>query len=64
MIYVVYVYWQAQKLLDDIVENTIEIVKESIPVLDEDPNVDDCGIRLFRHSKPGIVFDHAGKLAC
>ncbi|AES90722.1 hypothetical protein MtrunA17_Chr4g0054061 [Medicago truncatula] len=50
---------KALKLLDDILENTIEIVKEPIPVLDEDPNVDDCGIRLFRHSKPGIVFDHA-----
>lgn len=41
-------------------ESTIEIVK--LPVLhqDEDPTINDCGIRLFKHSKPGVILDHAG----
>ncbi|KAK2410490.1 hypothetical protein P8452_71483 [Trifolium repens] len=49
---------KAQKMLNDMLENTIEIVKEPILVPDEEPNTDDCGIRLFKHSKPGIVSDH------
>ncbi|XP_050871626.1 uncharacterized protein LOC127074361 [Lathyrus oleraceus] len=50
---------KAQKLLDEMLESTIEIVK--VPVLhqDEDPTINDCGIRLFRHSKPGVILDHA-----
>jgi hypothetical protein len=48
-------------MLNDMLENTIEIVKEPILVPDEEPNTDDCGIRLFKHSKPGIVSDHVGK---
>ena len=46
-------------------EKTIEIVKEPVPVLeDEDPKINDneVGIRLFKHAHPGIVFDHVGKL--
>ncbi|XP_057421129.1 uncharacterized protein LOC130715103 [Lotus japonicus] len=52
---------KAQKLLDDILEKTLEIVKEPVPVLNEDPKVnDECGgIRLFKHSQPGIILDHA-----
>ncbi|XP_061365582.1 uncharacterized protein LOC133308865 [Gastrolobium bilobum] len=49
---------KAQKLLNDIMENTIEIVKEPFLVLDEDTNINECGIRLFKHAQPGIVFDH------
>ncbi|KAI4327347.1 hypothetical protein L6164_019820 [Bauhinia variegata] len=53
-------YYQvkAQRLLNDILENTLEIVREPIHVLDEDPSTYDGGIRLFKHSQPGIVFDH------
>ncbi|KAL1333303.1 hypothetical protein HN51_062104 [Arachis hypogaea] len=57
---------QAQKLLHDMLEETIEIVKEPDPVLnDEDPKINqeeegrEPGIRLFKHVRqPGIVFDH------
>ncbi|KAK7263253.1 hypothetical protein RJT34_30840 [Clitoria ternatea] len=50
---------KVQKLLNEILENTIEIVKEPVPVPDEDPKNNECGgIRLFKHSQPGIVFDH------
>ncbi|XP_027347662.1 uncharacterized protein LOC113859043 [Abrus precatorius] len=49
---------KAQKLLNEILEKSIEIVKEPVPVLDEDPKVNECGIRLFKHAQPGIVFDH------
>ncbi|RYR28884.1 hypothetical protein Ahy_B01g053098 [Arachis hypogaea] len=59
---------QAQKLLHDMLEETIEIVKEPDPVLnDEDPKINqeeegrEPGIRLFKHVRqPGIVFDHFG----
>ncbi|RYR09414.1 hypothetical protein Ahy_B05g077730 isoform G [Arachis hypogaea] len=58
----------AQKLLYDMLEETIEIVKELDPVLnDEDPKINqeeeerEPGIRLFKHvCQPGIVFDHFG----
>ncbi|GMP27734.1 hypothetical protein CsSME_00003593 [Camellia sinensis var. sinensis] len=49
---------EAQKLLDDILEKTIEIVQEPIHVLDDDPMINDNGVRLFKHAPPGIVFDH------
>lgn len=42
-------------------ENTLEIVKNPSPVPDEDPEIYDSGVRLFRHAQPGIVFDHVGK---
>ncbi|XLT13877.1 hypothetical protein HN51_059567 [Arachis hypogaea] len=59
---------QAQKLLHDMLEETIEVVKELDPVLnDEDPKINqeeegrELGIRLFKHvCQPGIVFDHFG----
>ncbi|XP_028772814.1 uncharacterized protein LOC114731336 [Neltuma alba] len=49
---------KAQRLLDDIIENTLEIVKEPMPILDEDPKIQEGGVRLFKHAQPGIVFDH------
>ncbi|BAT75684.1 hypothetical protein VIGAN_01359000 [Vigna angularis var. angularis] len=49
---------KAQKLLNDILENTIEIVRKPVPVEDDDPKINECGIRLFKYAKPGIVFDH------
>ncbi|RDX74036.1 hypothetical protein CR513_46256 [Mucuna pruriens] len=49
---------KAQKLLNEILENTIEIVRKPVPIVDEDPENNECGIRLFKHARPGIVFDH------
>ncbi|KAK7386364.1 hypothetical protein VNO78_26551 [Psophocarpus tetragonolobus] len=49
---------KAEKLLNEILENTIEIVRIPVPVVHEDPKINECGIRLFKHAQPGIVFDH------
>ncbi|MED6199395.1 hypothetical protein PIB30_075543 [Stylosanthes scabra] len=62
---------QAQKLLHDMLENTLEIVKEpdSTVLNYEDPKInqeegerggeEEAGIRLFKHvHQQGIVFDH------
>ncbi|OMP01816.1 hypothetical protein COLO4_11574 [Corchorus olitorius] len=48
---------KAQKLLDQMLEKTLEIVKDANNVPEEDSVVDDGGVRLFRNSTPGIVFD-------
>ncbi|KAG4933372.1 hypothetical protein HKD37_17G047846 [Glycine soja] len=53
---------KAQKLLNEILENSIEIVRKPVPVVDEDPESNECGIRLFKHAQPGIVFDHVDEL--
>ncbi|KAL2322836.1 hypothetical protein Fmac_027215 [Flemingia macrophylla] len=49
--------FKAQKLLSEILENTLQIVRKPVPVVDEDPKINECGIRLFKHAPPGIVFD-------
>ncbi|OVA09380.1 hypothetical protein BVC80_8915g31 [Macleaya cordata] len=40
-------------------DKSLVVVNESIPVLDNDPDppVNEGGIRLFRHAPPGIIFD-------
>jgi hypothetical protein len=48
-------------MLDDILEKTLEIVRDPIDVPDNDPKTDEGGIRLFKHAPIGIVFDHVGK---
>ncbi|KAG8384274.1 hypothetical protein BUALT_Bualt04G0101400 [Buddleja alternifolia] len=54
---------KAQKMLDEILEKSIEVVTDSAHVLDENPAVNDNGVRLFKRAPPGIVFDHlVGKL--
>ncbi|KAJ4823324.1 hypothetical protein Tsubulata_001486 [Turnera subulata] len=49
---------KAQKLLDDILERTLEIGIVPILVPDNDPDIDGGGVRLFKKSPVGIVFDH------
>ncbi|XP_019055185.1 PREDICTED: uncharacterized protein LOC104608356 isoform X2 [Nelumbo nucifera] len=49
---------KAQKLLEGLLEKSLEMVRGPIPVLDDDNLVDEGGIRLFRQSPLGIVFDH------
>ena len=39
-------------------------MRKPVPVEDDDPKIDECGIRLFKYAKPGIVFDHVGKQVC
>ncbi|KAJ0040122.1 hypothetical protein Pint_27886 [Pistacia integerrima] len=48
---------KAQKALDDILEKNLEIVRDPVHFLEKD-QVIDGGVRLFKNSAPGIVFDH------
>lgn len=54
---------QAQKLLDDIIGKSLEIVSTPMDVPDEEAvvNEEEGVIRLFKNAPPGIVFDHVGK---
>ncbi|KAL6224939.1 hypothetical protein ACLB2K_003793 [Fragaria x ananassa] len=51
---------KAQKLLDDIVGKSLEIVHSSIPEPDDEAvsNEEEVGVRLFKNAPRGIVFDH------
>ncbi|KAL0450159.1 UNVERIFIED_CONTAM: hypothetical protein Slati_1572300 [Sesamum latifolium] len=53
---------KALRLLDDILDKTIEVVTDTTPVLEKDPAEDDAGVRLFKDALPGIVFDHIVEL--
>ncbi|XP_044487262.1 uncharacterized protein LOC123212237 [Mangifera indica] len=48
---------KAQKALDDILEQNLEIVRDPVDFPEND-QVIDGGVRLFKNSAPGIVFDH------
>lgn len=51
---------QAQKLLDEMLEKSLVIVKDANNVPDDDSVVNEGGVRLFKNSTPGIVFDCGG----
>ncbi|KAK6125323.1 hypothetical protein DH2020_040939 [Rehmannia glutinosa] len=53
---------KAQKLLDDILDKTIEVVTDTAHILDNDPKLSNAGIRLFKRAPAGIVFDHLDEL--
>ncbi|KAL4332833.1 hypothetical protein GQ457_07G007140 [Hibiscus cannabinus] len=53
---------KAQKLLDEMLEKNLLIVKEDCDVPDDDSLVNECGVRLFKNSTPGIVFDHVDEI--
>ncbi|XP_011099375.1 uncharacterized protein LOC105177819 isoform X2 [Sesamum indicum] len=53
---------KALKLLDDLLDKTIEVVTNTTPVLEKDPAENDAGVRLFKDASPGIVFDHIVEL--
>ncbi|XP_031107972.1 uncharacterized protein LOC116012550 [Ipomoea triloba] len=54
---------KAQKLLEDIIEKTIEVVSDTGNVMLEEPiRSSEGGIRLFKHAPAGIVFDHTNEL--
>lgn len=54
---------QAQKLLDDIIGKSLEMVSTPMDVPDDEAvvNEEEGVIRLFKNAPPGIVFDHVGK---
>ncbi|KAK6923150.1 hypothetical protein RJ641_011454 [Dillenia turbinata] len=51
------IHGQAQKLLEDILENSILIERDPDPVdpLDNNPAASEVGIRLFKWAPPGIA---------
>ncbi|KZV57018.1 hypothetical protein F511_08176 [Dorcoceras hygrometricum] len=52
---------KAQKLLSDILDNSLEVVAFTThDTLDKTSTPSDGGVRLFKHAPPGIVFDHIG----
>ncbi|XP_052197633.1 uncharacterized protein LOC127804718 isoform X2 [Diospyros lotus] len=53
---------KAQNLLVDIIEKTLEIVRNPAEMLDDEPTTNEGGVRLFEHAPPGIVFDHIDEL--
>lgn len=53
---------KAQKLLDDILEKSIEIVSDPIHDSNSNSAMDEGGIRLFKDAPIGIVFDHVDEL--
>ncbi|XP_004148026.1 uncharacterized protein LOC101203340 [Cucumis sativus] len=54
---------KAQKLLDNILETTLELVEHSNSVpCDDDSKSSEGGIRLFKNAPVGVVFDHVDEL--
>ncbi|KDP32076.1 hypothetical protein JCGZ_12537 [Jatropha curcas] len=52
---------KAQKLLDDMLDKTLMMVSEPIDIPDN-PIADEGGVRLFKNSPAGIVFDHKDEI--
>ncbi|KAI3949916.1 hypothetical protein MKW92_027221 [Papaver armeniacum] len=51
-------HYVVQKLLEDMLDKSLEMVNAPIPECDDEPAVDEGdGIPLFRHAPLGIVFD-------
>uniref|UniRef100_A0A9I9DN16 Uncharacterized protein n=1 Tax=Cucumis melo TaxID=3656 RepID=A0A9I9DN16_CUCME len=54
---------KAQKLLDNILETTLELVEHSNSVpCHDDSKSSEGGIRLFKNAPVGVVFDHVDEL--
>lgn len=53
---------KAQKILNDIIEKSIEVVSSTDPFPDEDSANNGGGIQLFKHAPRGIVFDHVDEV--
>ncbi|KAK9670261.1 hypothetical protein RND81_13G189900 [Saponaria officinalis] len=57
---------KAQKTLDDILEKSLFMVKDSDPVnadvIEDDPVANGDGVRLFKQAPVGILFDHRVEL--
>ncbi|KVI02728.1 uncharacterized protein LOC112512384 [Cynara cardunculus var. scolymus] len=54
---------KAQKLLDDLLEKSMEIVRQQpTEVAENHSMINGGGVRLFRDAPPGILFDHVDEL--
>lgn len=59
---VISLFFQAQRLLDDMLDKTIEVVTNTADIiLEKHSPPDDTGVRLFKRAPSGIVFDHTGE---
>lgn len=54
-------FLQARKVLENILETTLEVVEHPISVPSDDSKACVGGIRLFKNAPIGVVFDHVGK---
>ncbi|ESQ45545.1 hypothetical protein EUTSA_v10010709mg [Eutrema salsugineum] len=52
---------KVKKLLNEMVENSLDFVKDPINVPEDKPE-SDCGVRLFKRCSTGIIFDHVDEL--
>uniref|UniRef100_A0A2P2QMI8 Uncharacterized protein n=1 Tax=Rhizophora mucronata TaxID=61149 RepID=A0A2P2QMI8_RHIMU len=53
---------KAQKLLDQILEKTLSMERDPLDASKDGHLVNECGVRLFKNSPAGIVFDHADEI--
>lgn len=54
---------KAQKLLDDLLEKSIQVVQmQPTKVIENHSMTNGGGVRLFRDAPPGIVFDHVDEI--
>uniref|UniRef100_A0A1J3FKS2 Uncharacterized protein n=1 Tax=Noccaea caerulescens TaxID=107243 RepID=A0A1J3FKS2_NOCCA len=54
---------KVKKLLNEMVENTLDFVKDPVNVPEDKPEEEtDCGVRLFKRCSTGIIFDHVDEL--
>ncbi|GLU20130.1 hypothetical protein SLE2022_363430 [Rubroshorea leprosula] len=51
---------KAQKILNGMLEKTLEFVRDTDKFPESDPKEKENGVRLFKNSPHGIVFDHVG----
>lgn len=49
-----------KKLLNEMVEKSLDFVKDPPVHIPEDKPENDCGVRLFKRCSTGIIFDHVG----
>ncbi|KFK34255.1 hypothetical protein AALP_AA5G121200 [Arabis alpina] len=52
---------KVKKLLNEMVDNTLDFVKDPVRVPEDKPD-NDSGVRLFKRSSTGIIFDHLDEL--
>ncbi|XP_023532576.1 uncharacterized protein LOC111794698 [Cucurbita pepo subsp. pepo] len=53
---------KAQKMLENILETTLEVVEHSTAIPCDDSKTSEGGIRLFKNAPVGVVFDHIDEL--
>ncbi|CAL9246985.1 unnamed protein product [Arabidopsis halleri] len=52
---------KVKNLLNEMVEKTLDFVKDPVNVPEDKPE-NDCGVRLFKRCATGIIFDHVDEI--